>query len=97
MSPNTRPPSGRLSSSGGFLTGDEPYRFVVHDRDAVFSPALDDLSCGVHEKSDIGVTTLELENRGSRPEALLRITVSSAFSSIPARRATRRARLQSRA
>ncbi len=24
-----------------FLTGDEPYRFVVHDRDAVFSPAVD--------------------------------------------------------
>ena len=26
----------------GILTGDEPYRFVVHDRDAVFSPAVDD-------------------------------------------------------
>jgi putative transposase len=25
-----------------FLIGDEPYRFVVHDRDAVFSPAVDD-------------------------------------------------------
>jgi transposase InsO family protein len=24
------------------LTGDEPYRFIVHDRDAVFSPAVDD-------------------------------------------------------
>jgi len=24
------------------LTGDEPYRFVVHDRDAVFSAAVDD-------------------------------------------------------
>jgi putative transposase len=24
-----------------FLIGDEPYRFVVHDRDAVFSPAVD--------------------------------------------------------
>jgi putative transposase len=23
------------------LTGDEPYRFIVHDRDAVFSPAVD--------------------------------------------------------
>jgi hypothetical protein len=23
------------------VTGDQPYRFVVHDRDAVFSPALD--------------------------------------------------------
>jgi putative transposase len=25
-----------------FLTGEEPYRFVVHDRDTVFSPAVDD-------------------------------------------------------
>ena len=25
-----------------FRPGDEPYRFVVHDRDAVFSPAVDD-------------------------------------------------------
>jgi putative transposase len=25
-----------------FLTGDEPYRLVIHDRDAVFSPAVDD-------------------------------------------------------
>jgi transposase InsO family protein len=25
----------------GIRTGDEPYRFVVHDRDAVFSPAVD--------------------------------------------------------
>jgi putative transposase len=24
------------------LTGEEPYRFIVHDRDAVFSPAVDD-------------------------------------------------------
>jgi putative transposase len=24
-----------------FLTGDAPYRFIVHDRDAVFSPAVD--------------------------------------------------------
>jgi putative transposase len=26
-----------------FLTGDEPYRFEVHDRDAMFSPAVDDV------------------------------------------------------
>jgi putative transposase len=26
-----------------FLTGDEPYRFVIHDRAAVFSPAVDDV------------------------------------------------------
>jgi transposase InsO family protein len=26
-----------------FLSGDEPYRFVVHDRDATFSPAVDDV------------------------------------------------------
>jgi transposase InsO family protein len=26
----------------GFLTGEDPYRFVVHDRDSVFSPAVDD-------------------------------------------------------
>jgi len=26
-----------------FLTGDDPYRFVVHDRDTVFSPAVDDV------------------------------------------------------
>jgi putative transposase len=25
------------------LTGDEPYRFIVHDRDAVFTPAVDDV------------------------------------------------------
>src|SRR5919108_4485 len=24
------------------LTGEKPYRFVVHDRDSVFSPAVDD-------------------------------------------------------
>jgi len=27
----------------GFLTGDDPHRFVIHDRDAVFSPAVDDV------------------------------------------------------
>ena len=26
------------------LIGEEPYRFIVHDRDAVFSPAVDDAS-----------------------------------------------------
>ena len=26
-----------------FLTGGEPYRFVIHDRDAAFSPAVDDV------------------------------------------------------
>ena len=26
-----------------FLTGDDPYRFVVHDRDTVFSPAVDEV------------------------------------------------------
>jgi hypothetical protein len=26
----------------GVLTDDEAYRFVVHDRDTVFSPAVDD-------------------------------------------------------
>ena len=25
------------------LTGEEPYRFVIHDRDAIFSPAMDDV------------------------------------------------------
>jgi putative transposase len=24
-----------------FVTGDEPYRFVIHDRDAIYSPAVD--------------------------------------------------------
>jgi hypothetical protein len=28
-----------------FRTGDEPYRFIVHDRDAGFSPAVDNV-CG---------------------------------------------------
>jgi transposase InsO family protein len=31
-----------LSNQFRGVTGDEPYRFVVHDRDAVFSAAVDD-------------------------------------------------------
>ena len=30
------------------LTGDEPYRFVVHDRDAVFAAAVDDTLRSMH-------------------------------------------------
>ena len=36
MSLNIRPPRGPQFRS--VLTGEEPYRFIVHDRDAVFSP-----------------------------------------------------------
>jgi putative transposase len=43
MSRNTQRAQWTAPQFRSFLTGEEPYRFVVHDSDAVFSPTLDNV------------------------------------------------------
>jgi hypothetical protein len=53
----------------GVLTDDEPYRFVVHDRDPVFSPAVDDSL----RSMDLGVVTTPVRV----PQATIRQTFTA--------------------